>query len=195
MKSPLSLKMRAIALLAQREHSPTELRRKLVRIRRDMETAAALAAAEGKASEAGSAPEEIRGERFRADRRLDAIAGDIDIDAEVDTLMDWLRANGYLSEARFIESRVNARASRYGTLRIKQELAQHGLALKVEHQSELMATEFERAKAIWQRRYGGQCAPISAAEPAQRARQIRFLTARGFAPDVVRRVLRSAGED
>ena len=49
---------------------------------------------------------------------------------------------------------------------------------------QLRATELERARAVWQKKFG---AP--AADTAARARQARFLAARGFAADVVRRVL------
>ena len=40
-KPPTTLKMRAIALLSQREHSPQELRRKLLRIRAEQARKAA----------------------------------------------------------------------------------------------------------------------------------------------------------
>jgi regulatory protein len=50
------------------------------------------------------------------------------------------------------------------------------------------ATELERATAVWQRRFGSP-----AAEPAERARQMRFLAGRGFEGDVIRRVV--AGSD
>ncbi len=185
MKSPLSLKMRAIALLSQREHSPAELRRKLLRISLEMKTAAAARpAAEGMPTRTGALPP----------HDLDDEAGGLA--AEVDALLAWLQAQGYLSEARFVESRIHARASRYGSLRIKQELAQHGVALSVEKQAELKASEAERARAVWQRKFGGGTETPTAADPAQRARQIRFLSARGFAPDIVRRVvLRAAGDE
>ena len=54
----------------------------------------------------------------------------------------------------------------------------------VEAAGQLRATELERARAVWQKKFG---AP--AADAAARARQARFLAARGFAADVVRRVL------
>jgi regulatory protein len=110
--------------------------------------------------------------------------------AEVDDLLQSLQEQGYLDEARFIDSRVHARARRFGSLRIKQELAQHGLSLSAENQAELKSTEFERARAVWQRKFDGQ-APDDA---AARAKQVRFLMARGFGSDVIRRVLRGDEE-
>ena len=107
-----------------------------------------------------------------------------DPEAAVDQLLDWLVANKYLSETRFVESRVNARSRKQGTLLIKLELSRHGLALEPEQATALRETEFARAQALWQRRFGEV-----ATDPRLRARQARFLAARGFAADVVRRVV------
>jgi len=107
-----------------------------------------------------------------------------DPEAAVDQLLDWLVANKYLSDARFVESRVNARSRKQGTLRIKLELSRHGLALEPEQAAALRETEFARARALWQRKFGEV-----ATDPKQRAKQARFLAARGFAADVVRRVV------
>jgi len=116
----------------------------------------------------------------------DAIAGLelTDPEAAVDQLLDWLVANKYLSEERFVESRVNARLHKQGTLLIKLELSRYGLALEPEQAAQLRETEFARAQALWQRKFG-KVAP----DARLRARQARFLAARGFAADVVRRVV------
>ena len=166
----LSLKARAIALLAQREHSALELRRKLLRIARERE-AAAVAALGPVGAEAGA----------DGDTNASSLAAE-----EVDALLTWLQAQGYLSEARFVESRIHARATRHGNLRIKQELAQHGLVLDASQAQALKDSEFERAKLIWQRKFGGP--PVDA---AAQARQMRFLAGRGFSADVLRRLLRN----
>lgn len=108
---------------------------------------------------------------------------------EVEQLLQWLQQRAYLSEARLVESRINARASRYGNLRIQQELRQLGVAPDEEQQARLKDSEFERAREVWQRKFGGET-PVDA---PSRARQMRFLAARGFSSEVVRRVLR--GED
>ncbi len=108
---------------------------------------------------------------------------------EVEQLLQWLQQRAYLSEARLVESRINARAARYGNLRIQQELRQLGVAPDEAQQARLKESELERARDVWQRKFGGQ-APVDA---ASRARQMRFLAARGFSSEVVRRVLR--GED
>ena len=108
--------------------------------------------------------------------------------AEVDALLDWLEAHRHLSQERFAESRVHARAARYGNLRIRQELAQHQVALSPDAERGLKDSELARARAVWSRRFD-----VAAATPAERARQARFLTGRGFSAEVVRRVLREGG--
>ena len=113
-----------------------------------------------------------------------------DPEAAVDRLLDWLVANKYLSDARFVESRVNARSRKQGTLRIRLELSRHGLALEPEQAAALRETEFSRARDLWQRKFGEL-----ATDPRQRAKQARFLAARGFAADVVRRVVDGLDED
>jgi regulatory protein len=110
------------------------------------------------------------------------------IDTEIDQVLDWLEAKGYLSDARFIESRLNARSERHGSIRIRQELSRHGLALSPEQAGQLRETEFSRAREVWRRKFGEV-----GADPRERARQARFLAARGFPSDIVRRIV--GGED
>ena len=161
MAPPLSLRARALQWLSQREHSRLELRRKLLRAARQ--------------------------------RDADAAADDteaIDRGAEVDALLDWLVANRYLSEARFVESRVHARSARFGNRRIAQELAQHGAELDAGTAEQLKASELGRARAVWQRKFGAE-----PADAAARAKQMRFRAGRGFSAEVIRRVLRGAEAD
>ena len=132
---------------------------------------AAFAAATCITAEADDGPEDIDLERT-------------DPEAAVDQLLDWLVANKYLSETRFVESRVNARSRKQGALLIKLELSRHGLALEPEQATQLRETEFSRAQALWQRKFG-EVAP----DARLRARQARFLAARGFAADIVRRIV------
>ena len=176
MKPRLSLKGRGLQILAQREHSRSELRRKLQR----------HAADEAADADAGAGAEGA--DTDRSDVRVGA--GVDSADARLDALLDWLEANHYLSQQRFVESRVHARAARFGNLRIRQELAQHQLGLPADVESTLRDTELDRARAVWAARFAGR--PGSAAE---RARQARFLAGRGFSGDVIHRVLREAGSD
>ncbi|MEJ6006095.1 regulatory protein RecX [Paucibacter sp. AS339] len=174
---PLSLKMRAISLLSQREHSRSELRLKLLRsLRKDLAAAAAQAA---------MAPQDQPGPNPDLES-----THSVDPEDQIETLLDWLQQQGYLSDERFVDSRIHARAARYGDLRIKQELAQHGLSLSAEKLADLKSGEFERAKAIWSRKFGGQAAP----DLAMKAKQMRFLIARGFSSETVRKLLNAKDE-
>ena len=174
-RPPLSLKARALQWLAQREHSRTELRRKLMAAARRRDALAALAAA------AESPATTVDAARGAAPERA----------AEVESLLDWLAAHRYLSEARFVESRLHARSARFGQRRIAQELAQHGVKLDAAASEQLRNTELERARALWARRFGSE----PAADAAQRAKQMRFLAGRGFDGDVIRRVVRGSDDD
>ena len=109
-RARLSLKGRALQLLAQRDQSRVELRIKLLR-------------------------------HVAADPEVEAELGH----AEVEALLDWLEANRYLSAERFAESRVHARAARFGNRRIQAELAQHGVALAPEVAQALSESELQRA--------------------------------------------------
>ena len=106
--------------------------------------------------------------------------------AEIDPVLDALEKEGWLSTARFAQSLVHRRAGRQGTARIVQELRQHGVAddQVAELREELRATEYQRAQDVWRKRFSEK--------PADRndyAKQARFLAGRGFAHDVIRRVL------
>ena len=171
---PASIKVRALQWLAQREHSRDELRDKLLRLlRRSDALQAALAAA------ADDAPVDVAGASAQADPA-----------SEVEALLQWLEVRGYLSEARFVESRVNARQARYGNQRIRQELKQHGVTLDAETQQTLSRSEYDRALVVWRKKFGAPGEDAGA-----RVRQMRFLAGRGFSADVVRRVVQSRTGD
>jgi regulatory protein len=111
-------------------------------------------------------------------------AGGVHTAAEIDALLDQLSAQGHLSDERFVESRLHARSARFGNRRIEQELRQHGVALDADAQAQLRATELARARAVWRKKFG-----TLARDPSGRARQARFLAARGFSAEVVHRVV------
>ena len=140
----LSLKGRALKLLAGREHSRRELERKLAQHEQE--------------------PGQLK------------------------TALDELQARGFIDEQRVVESVLNRRAPRLGAGRVRQELQAKGLdaervALAV---ASLKASEVERARAVWRKKFGEL--PQDA---AQRGKQARFLAARGFGGEVIRRVLQS----
>ena len=111
---------------------------------------------------------------------------------QVQALLDELAAARLLSNERFAESLVHRRAARYGSATIGHELRTHGLDedLVRDHLSVLERTELERVRAVWARRFGRK--PES---PAERARQLGFLLARGFSAATVYRVLGARPDD
>ncbi len=139
----LSLKGRALRLLSSREHSRSELARKLAR------------------------HEQEPGELVRT--------------------LDELQATGLISEQRVIESVLYRHAAKRGTARIKQELLGKGLPeeaiaaalVAVQH------TEQARALALWNQKFGTQPTDLRTA-----ARQMRFLSARGFTAEAIRRIVK-----
>lgn len=156
-----SLRARALGYLSLREHSRSELRRKLLSALRRQLSATAPD------EEAPAAPDE----------------------AEVDALLDSLAREGWLSDSRYIESRLRTRAPRLGARRLAAELALQGLKPEGETWEQVQASEVERAQALLRRRFG-EDPPDDAKE---RARRVRFLVSRGFAQGLALRLTRSDG--
>lgn len=125
--------------------------------------------------------------RLELARKLARYAAD---STEVDAVLSDLESQGLLSNDRFANSLVHRRAGKLGTSRIVQELRQHGVSAEqvAELRGSLRESEESRARIVWQKRYGK--APADAAE---RAKQMRFLAARGFGTDTIRKVISSAG--
>ena len=105
---------------------------------------------------------------------------------------DSLERDGWLSNERFVESVVHRRASRMGGSRIIGELKRHavGEALISETADKLAQTETARAQAVWDKKYG-----VLPETPAERAKQARFLAARGFSSSTIGKILKGGDED
>ena len=144
----ISLRERALAMLARREHTRAEMTRKL--------------------SPHSEYPE------------------------QVEQLLDAFVARGWLSEARFAESRANTLARKFGSRKIEHDLRTRGVPAEVVEQAveRALAQELENCHAAWQRKFG--VLPQSAAE---RGRQMRFLAGRGFSAEAVRQVLKAGDAD
>jgi regulatory protein len=140
---PLSLKGRALRYLSQREHSRSELERKLARHTEDL--------------------------------------------SEVRRVLDELQSRGFIDHQRVAESVVHRRSGKLGAMRIQQELRAKGIEPELVDQAVagMRPTETQRAREVWQRKFG---AP--AADAAGRAKQARFLAARGFSGEAISRVLK-----
>ncbi|MFY8083319.1 MAG: regulatory protein RecX [Rubrivivax sp.] len=195
MRPPPSLRQRALMWLAQREHSRKELHDKLVRW---------LQATQGARSQAavGPSPAAPREEPACEEPACEEPACKVPackvpacqepvIEEQIHLLLDELARAGHLSDARALESRIHVRSGRFGNLRIERELRHLGMQADEPVRQALRATELERARGVWARKFAGP--PASAAE---RARQMRFLAGRGFTAETIRAVLGgSRGED
>ena len=110
---------------------------------------------------------------------------------DLQAVLDQLEQSGLLSDARFAESFVSSRAARVGNARLRYDLRAKGIA------EELIAaalpddadSEAGRAREVWRRKFDAR-----PADRADYARQARFLQQRGFAADVIRKVLKEQEE-
>jgi len=146
-----TLRARAVAVLSRREHSRSELAKKL-------------------------APYTESG---------------VESDDALQALLDALAREGWQSDARYAQSWVHRKAARHGAVRIVHDLRQQGVDAErlIAIRDELRASEPARARAVWAKRFDAP--PQDAREYA---RQARFLAARGFGHEVVRKVL-GGGDD
>ena len=142
----LSLKGRALRLLAAREHSRLELERKL------------------------ASHEQEAGELAR--------------------VLDDLQTKGFINEQRVVDSVLHRRANQWGAQRLKQEMQAKGIGAPAlaEALGQLRATELERARMVWRKKFGEPAGDL-----AERAKQMRFLASRGFDTETIYRVV--AGSD
>ena len=109
-----------------------------------------------------------------------------DLEIHIEEVLTDFEARGWLSDERFANALVRRRSERFGVRRVADELKRAGVetGLIAKLTGELKETEFERAKALWARKFG----QISS-EQKERARQYRFLVSKGFSPDLVAKVI------
>lgn len=110
----------------------------------------------------------------------------------LDALLDGFTARGWLSDERAATQLVHAKRSRFGTQRITHDLRQKGIAesLISDTLPQLKETELETAREVWQKKFG-----TAPQDEKEKAKQVRFLQSRGFALDVVFKVLRVTGTE
>lgn len=106
--------------------------------------------------------------------------------------LDELQAKDFINEQRVVDSVVHRRSPKLGTQRIRQELQAKGLEPEAVAQavSALRATEVERAREVWRKKFGQP-----ATDAAERSKQMRFLAARGFGGEVIRKVVAGACDE
>ena len=110
---------------------------------------------------------------------------------ELAEALDFLAAKDFINEKRVVESVVNRRSTKLGAARVRQELMAKGLPADdiADAVQAMRDTELERALVVWRKKFGAP--PLDASE---RAKQVRFLVSRGFAAEVVRRIVFGADE-
>lgn len=106
--------------------------------------------------------------------------------ATLNALLDDLEGQGWLSDARFAESVVRSRSSRYGWRRLQADLHHKGVDTEAAQAAlqPMRDTEAARAQALWARKFGEAPATLN-----ERARQFRYLVSRGFGADVAQRII------
>lgn len=129
--------------------------------------------------------------RVELARKLARYQTEGDDPAALDAVLDQLEAKGMLSDQRFAAALARVRGQRFGAARVGQELRQRGVDPELIRQSTaaLKQTELERARSVWRRKFG-----TPPRDEAERAKQVRFLTARGFSADVVLRVIKDKAD-
>ena len=109
-----------------------------------------------------------------------------DLEEQITKVLDDFEVQGWLSDERYAQALVRRRSQRYGLRRVADELQRSGIdpnmISSLSH--ELSASEFERAQALWARKFG----EISS-DPKERAKQYRFLVSKGFNPELVSRLI------
>ena len=111
---------------------------------------------------------------------------------EIAAVIADLQASQLQSDTRATESYVRSHANRLGASRLRQNLKTRGVSsdlIDAQLAPDSLPDELGRARAIWRRKFAG--APADAREWA---RQARFLQARGFASDIIRRLLKEPVE-
>ena len=107
---------------------------------------------------------------------------------EITTVLADMEASQLQSDNRTAENYLRSNASRLGASRLRHSLKTRGVAPEMIEEQMAQADlpdEIERARAAWSRKFSA--AP---ANPKEWARQARFLQSRGFAGDIVRRLLK-----
>ena len=111
---------------------------------------------------------------------------------ELQAVLDELTAAGYLSNERYARAVVTQKTGRLSRRRIADTLKAQGVdAADIRAALGQSAMDDETAlRALWQRRFG-----TPPADDREKARQIRFLQARGFPLAAIFTLLREAKKD
>ena len=106
-------------------------------------------------------------------------------------VLDDLAAKGFLDDQRAADTFAHRRGQKLGAARVVAEMKARGIESEAIAQTaaELKTTELARAREVWRRKFGEV-----AENSAERSKQMRFLIARGFSAEIIRRVVAGADE-
>lgn len=125
--------------------------------------------------------------RRELERRLAPFA---DSPEQLATLLDELAERNWQSDSRFAQQFTDVKGQKYGSRRLQQEMRQRGVGSDDIAAALQDRDELSLARAQWQKKFGSP-----PATPQEKARQMRFLAARGFGMDIIRQVLAGDGMD
>lgn len=123
--------------------------------------------------------------RNELERKLAGLAENAE---QLAAVLDQLQSEGLLSDQRYAQSVARTRGARFGSARIRHELAQKGVTDSALQDvvAQLRDSEPDRLRQVWERKFG--VAPQTIQEAA---RQQRFLAQRGFSAEAIGKLLRS----
>jgi regulatory protein len=107
---------------------------------------------------------------------------------EIEAVIERMGELGLQSDTRYAEAFVRGKAGRFGASRLRSELARRGIDRDLIDEAlagECVESESDRARNVLRGRF---TAPP--ADAREWARQARFLQTRGFAPDLIRKLLK-----
>ena len=112
---------------------------------------------------------------------------------EVDATLDRMAELGLQSDRRFAEAWLRGKAGRFGTARLRMELARRGVDADTVEQAlgeSAIDDDLERARAVWRSKFG-----TPAQDRREWARQARFLQGRGFSSEVITKLLKEVPDE
>lgn len=125
--------------------------------------------------------------RRELERRL---APHADSAEELAALLDELAERRWQSDERFAEQFAEVRGRKYGSRRLQQEMRERGLSADTISSALQDQDDEALARELWRKKFGSP-----AASREEKARQVRFLAARGIPMGIISRVVNGAGDD
>ena len=112
--------------------------------------------------------------------------------SELETVLDELAAQGYLSDARFAQQFARQKSGAFSKRAIGASLKARGVEgeAAIDALAGVEIDDDEAMIALWRRRFG---APP--ANEKEKARQVRFLQSRGFSLSAIIKLLRNPPAD